>query len=63
MRSCASLRAVFNRLGLLAWAERPIVKDQETVARFIQRRAQSWTGDRISTGPAACVEDVLDWQV
>jgi len=54
--------------GSLARTERLIVKDQETVARFIQLRAQGWTYDRFSTATRHIpndeyFEDVLDWQV
>jgi len=50
-----------NSLGPLARAERPIVKDQETVARFIQLRAQGWTYDRISTELNVSKPTLIQW--
>ena len=41
--------------------ERPIVKDQETIARFIQLRAQSWTYDRISTELNVSKPTLIQW--
>jgi len=54
--------------GPLARAERQVVKDQETVAWFIQLRAQGWTCDHFPTATRhiphdKSFEDVFDWQV
>ena len=52
---------MFSVLRPLAWAEWPIVKDQETIARFIQLRAQGWTYDRISTELKVSKPTLIQW--
>ena len=47
--------------GLWPEAERRVVKDQETIARFIQLRAEGWTYDRIATELKVSKPTLIQW--